>query len=302
MSPRHLLLAVAIAALWGVNFVFLDLGLREFPPLLFVALRFVAVAIPAVFLVPRPGVRWRWLVLVGLSLGVGQFGLLNIGMRMGMPPGLSSLVLQSQVLFTIVFSAVLLRERIRLLQVAGMALAFGGLFLAAADFGQASPLLAFLLCVGAAAMWAIGNIGIRRAQPSDSLSFMVWVSLVPPIPMLLLSLVFEGPQADLAGLAHLWTPTGAGSVAYVAYVSTLVGFGGWGFLLKRYAASQVSMYSLLVPPFGMTAAAIVFGEHLGAARIVAAVLIIGGVLLGMLGGRARAATPVPVPELAPETV
>lgn len=301
MSPRHVLLAVGVAAIWGVNFVFLELGLRELPPVLFVALRFVVVAIPAVFLVRRPGVSWKWIVLVGLPLGVAQFGLLNLGMHLGMPAGLSSLVLQSQVLFTIMFAALLLRERIVLAQAAGMVVAFGGLGLAAVDFGQTSPLFAFLLCALAAVMWGIANIGMRKAQPKDSLSFMVWVSLVPPLPMMLLSLIFEGPRTDFEALAHL-TWMGIGSIAYVGYLSTLVGFGAWGWLMKRYDASQVSMYSLLVPPFGMSAAALMLGERITAMRLLAGVLIIAGVMLGMLGGRRRLTTPPsPEPELVVET-
>lgn len=298
MSPRHVLLAIGVAAIWGLNFVFLEVGLHELPPLFFVALRFVVVAIPAVFIVRRPGVSWKWIVLVGLPLGVGQFGLLSLGMHRGVPAGLSSLVLQSQVLFTTIFAAVLLRERIRLLQVVGMVLAFGGLGLAAADYGQTSPLLAFLLCVGAAAMWGIANIGLRQAQPKDSLSFVVWVSLVPPIPLLALSLIFEGPSADWAGLTHL-SLLGIGSLLYVGYGATLVGYGVWGWLMKRHTASQVSMYSLLVPPFGISAAAFLLGERISVGQAIAAVLIIGGVALGMVGNR-RQASPTPQPELAVE--
>jgi drug/metabolite transporter (DMT)-like permease len=203
MRPRHVAVAVVIAAIWGVNFVVIDVGLGSLPPLLFAGLRFVAAAFPAVLLVRRPAIPWRWFVLIGLPLGVGQFGLLFTGMHLGMPAGLSSLVLQSQALFTAVFAAFVLRERPRRTQVAGIALAFAGIAVIGLSLGQAGPLFAFLLCVAGAAMWGLANIGMRKAQPPDAFAFMVWLSLVPPLPLLALSLILEGPRADLHAVTHI---------------------------------------------------------------------------------------------------
>ncbi|GLY79896.1 EamA family transporter [Actinoallomurus iriomotensis] len=294
MKPRHVAVAVLIAVIWGVNFVVIDVGLASLPPLLFAGLRFVAAAFPAVLFVRRPAIPWRWFVLVGLPLGVGQFGLLFIGMHMGMPAGLSSLVLQMQALFTALLAAVMLRERPRRTQVAGMVVAFAGIGLIGLSLGQGSPLLAFVLCVVAAGMWGLANIGLRTAGPPDALAFMVWVSLVPPLPLLGLSLIFEGPRADAHALAHL--SLGAlGSLFYIAYISTLVGFGLWGRLMRRYDAGQVAMYSLLVPPFGMSSAALFLGERITVTDMVAAVLIVGGVALGSVRRR-RVGGPENVPQ------
>jgi O-acetylserine/cysteine efflux transporter len=284
MRPRHVAIAVVIAAIWGFNFVVIDVGLASLPPLLFAGVRFVAAAFPAVLFVRRPAIPWRWFLLIGLPLGVGQFGLLFIGMHIGMPAGLSSLVLQTQALFTAMFAAVMLRERPRRTQLAGMAVAFAGIALIGLSLGQGSPLLAFALCVAAAGMWGLANIGLRRAQPPDAFAFMVWVSLVPPIPLLLLSVIFEGPRADLHALAHV-SAGGLGALFYVAYVSTLVGFGAWGWLMRRYDAGQVAMYSLLVPPFGMSSAALFLGERITVTDAVAALLIVGGVALGSVRRR-----------------
>ncbi|GLY88574.1 EamA family transporter [Actinoallomurus iriomotensis] len=296
MKPRHVAVAVLIAVIWGVNFVVIDVGLASLPPLLFAGLRFVAAAFPAILFVRRPAIPWRWFVLVGLPLGVGQFGLLFIGMHMGMPAGLSSLVLQMQALFTALLAAVMLRERPRRTQVAGMVVAFAGIGLIGLSLGQGSPLLAFVLCVVAAGMWGLANIGLRAAGPPDAFAFMVWVSLVPPLPLLGLSLIFEGPRADAHALAHL--SLGAlGSLFYIAYISTLVGFGLWGRLMRRYDAGQVAMYSLLVPPFGMSSAALFLGERITVTDMVAAVLIVGGVALGSVRRR-RVAGPENVPQPA----
>jgi O-acetylserine/cysteine efflux transporter len=295
MKLRHVAAAVMIAAIWGVNFVVIDVGLDSLPPLLFAGLRFVAAAFPAILFVRRPAIPWRWFLLIGLPLGVGQFGLLFISMHMGMPAGLSSLVLQTQALFTAMFAAVMLRERARRTQLAGMVVAFAGIVLIGLSLGQGSPLFAFTLCIGAAGMWGLANIGLRKARPPDAFAFMVWVSLVPPIPLLALSMVFEGPRADLHALAHI-SAGGLGALFYVAYISTLVGFGTWGWLLRRYEAGQVGMYSLLVPPFGISSAALLLGEPITVTDTIAALLIVGGVALGSI--RRRTTAPAPLPQLA----
>ncbi|MDP9949482.1 O-acetylserine/cysteine efflux transporter [Streptomyces sp. DSM 41269] len=295
MRPRHIALAVLVAALWGVNFVVIELGLGHFPPLLFSALRFLAAAVPAIFLLGRPSVAWKWVVGVGLVLGVGKFGLLFIGMDQGMPAGLSSLVLQAQAVFTALFAALALSERPGRVRLAGMAVALAGIAVAAVDEGAGGPVLAFVLVVGAAACWGVSNVLTRRAAPADALTFMVWVSAVPVLPLLALSLLFEGPDQGMAALAALdWS--GAGIILYVAWISTVFGFGAWGFLLRRYPASSVAPFTLLVPVFGMSSAALVLGEGVSPLRWCAAALLVGGVALTSgVGGRARRTTAAPAP-------
>jgi O-acetylserine/cysteine efflux transporter len=305
VTLRHTLLATLVAAFWGFNFVVIEIGLDNFPPLLFAALRFVATAFPALLFVRRPDVPWRWYFVIGLPMGVGQFGLLFISMHMGMPAGLSSVVLQTQAVFTILFAGALLRERMTPWQALGLLVAFGGVALIGVDFGQTSPIAAFVLCLGAAAMWGLTNTGIRRmnhsaTEPPDNFGFIVWMSLVPPLPLLGLSLIFEGPQADLDALANM-SATGLGSLAYLSYTSTLVGFGIWGWLMRRYDAGVVAMYSLLVPPFGLASAAVVLSERISVLHLLATALIIGGVALGNLRWRSRrtaAASADPEPALS----
>ncbi|WP_456044002.1 EamA family transporter [Streptomyces parvus] len=292
MRPRHIALAVLVAALWGVNFVVIELGLDHFPPLLFSALRFLAAAVPAIFFLRRPSVAWKWVVGVGLVLGVGKFGLLFIGMDQGMPAGLSSLVLQIQAVFTALFAALALSERPGRIRVAGMAVALAGIAVAAVDEGAGGPVLAFVLVVGAAACWGVSNVFTRRAAPRDPLTFMVWVSAVPVLPLLGLSLLFEGPDRDAEALASLdWS--GVGIILFVAWVSTVFGFGAWGFLLRRYPASSVAPFTLLVPVFGMSSAALVLGEEVSPLRWWAAALLVGGVALTSgVGLRTRTAAPL----------
>ncbi|MEU2670887.1 EamA family transporter [Streptomyces sp. NPDC007164] len=302
MRPLHIALAALVAAVWGVNFVVIEVGLGHFPPLLFSALRFLVAAVPAVFLVGRPKVAWKWIVGVGLVLGVAKFGLLFIGMDRGMPAGLSSLVLQVQAVFTALFAAVALGERPGRTRVLGMGVALAGIGVAAVDEGAGGPVLAFVLVIAAAACWGVSNVLTRRAAPPDSLNFMVWVSTVPVLPLLGLSLLFEGWDRDAQALAGLdWS--GAGIIVYVAWITTVFGFGAWGFLLRHHPASSVAPFTLLVPVFGMSSAALLLDESVSPLRWCAAALLVGGVALTSLAGarRPRDGTPgSPEPEPEPE--
>ncbi|MEU1086069.1 EamA family transporter [Streptomyces sp. NPDC005892] len=286
MRPSHIALAVLVTALWGVNFVVIELGLDHFPPLLFSALRFLVAALPAVFFVGPPKVALKWIVGVGLALGVAKFGLLFVGMDQGMGAGLSSLVLQVQAVFTALFAALALGERPGGVRLAGMAVALAGIAVAAVDEGTSGPVLAFVLVVAAAAFWGVSNVLTRKAAPPDSLNFMVWVSTVPVLPLLGLSLLFEGWDRDTDALAAMdWT--GAGTVVYVAWISTVFGFGAWGFLLRHHPASTVAPFTLLVPVFGMSSAALLLDESVSPLRWCAAALLVGGVAVTSLGGRWR---------------
>ncbi|MFJ2236919.1 EamA family transporter [Streptomyces sp. NPDC087859] len=278
MRPAHIALAVLVAAVWGVNFTVIEIGLDHFPPLLFSALRFLVAALPAVFLVGPPKVAWKWIVAVGLVLGVAKFGLLFVGMDAGMPAGLSSLVLQIQAVFTAAIAFAVLGERPTRLRLSGMLVALAGIGVAAVDEGTSGPLGAFALCIAAAACWGVSNVLTRKAAPPDALNFMVWVSTVPVLPLLFLSLLLEGPRADYDALRALdWQ--GAGTVVYVAWITTVFGFGAWGWLLRRHPASTVAPFSLLVPVFGMSSAALFLGEGVSGLRWCAAALLVGGVAL-----------------------
>jgi O-acetylserine/cysteine efflux transporter len=236
------------------------------------------VVVPAVFLVGPPRVSWRWVVPIGLTLGAGQFGLVFTSMHLGMPAGLSSLVLQAQAAFTLVFAAALLREVVHIRQVFGLTLAFTGVVLVGSDLDQTAPPLAFALCLGGAAMWGLGNVVMRKARPPDVFNVMVWAGVVAVVPLFALSMLIEGPHTAVAALAEL-TPAGVGALAYVAYLATLFGYQVWGTLLGHYRASVVAPYSLLVPVVGMSSAALLLDERFGMVQLAAGVLIVAGVAL-----------------------
>lgn len=274
MRRRDVLLAVLVAAIWGGNFVAVDVGLRTFPPFLFVALRYLLTMVPMLF-VPRPRVRLRYLAAVGLLLGVGQFGLLFLGMSLGMPPGLSSLVLQCQAVFTLVFGLALLGERPTGAQVAGLVIASAGIAVIAVDHGLSAPLVPFLLVIAAGAAWGAGNIATRRARADNPFALLVWSSAFPPLPMLALSAAFEGPARIVHSLTHLsWS--GVGALLYVVLFGTIVGYGIWLTLLHRYPATAVAPFSLLAPVVGVLTAWLVVHEAATPVELGGGVLVLLG--------------------------
>ncbi len=275
MKPGHALLALLIAAVWGFNFVVIRAGLEDLPPLLLVVLRFVVAVLPLPFLA-RPAVPWPRMLAIGMTLFTGQFALLFTGMAVGMPPGLASVTLQAQAFFTMLIAAVVLHERPRPRQLVGILIAFAGLVAISTTVGSSGVTTAgLLLTLAAAASWGIGNVLLRGVGKVDMLALIVWLSLIPPVPMLGLALAMDGPAALLHALAVTgWV--GYGAVLYIGVVSTLVGYGLWGFLLKRYTTITVAPFALLAPIFGAVSAALVYGESFGPGRFVGMALILVG--------------------------
>jgi len=291
MPARSVAVLILVTAVWGVNFVVIHVGLDHFPPLLFNALRFTLMALPALFFVGRPRIPWRFVLGFGFLLGVVKFGLLFVSLDLGLPVGLSSLLLQLQVIFTIVFAGFVLRERPRREQMAGAGIAFAGLAVIGVDRAASAPILPFLLILAAAAAWGVTNVITRVAQPPDPLAMLVWASLVPPIPLVGLSLLFEGPAEMGDALASV-DARGIAALLFVALVSGLFGFAAWTTLLKRHTAATVTPFALLVPVFGIATAALLLGERPTALELGGAVLICAGL----------AATLKPAPAPAPAAV
>jgi O-acetylserine/cysteine efflux transporter len=298
MSPRHALAAVAVAVIWGANFVVIEAGLHDMPPLTFVALRFVAVLVPAIFFVKRPNASWRDIFLVGLLLSFGQFGLLYLSLHLGMPPGLASLVVQVQVIFTVVIAALALHERPTRRQQLGVLVGLVGLTVVALGRTADTPLLAVLLCLAGALSWATGNVVTRRVGTASGLSMTVWSALVVPVPMFALSLLVDGPEAVANGLRHVNAVT-IGSTLYTAYLCSLFGYGVWNSLLARYPTASVVPFTLLVPVSGIATAWIVRGEQPTLGTALGGLLLLLGVLVTSVSRR-RAPRPAPTTPRDPD--
>lgn len=290
LAPRHLLLGLAVVAVWGSNFVVIKLGLQQLPPLLFAALRFALAAVPAVFLLRRPAVAWRNIAAYGVLIGAGQFGLLFMAMRADITPGLASLVIQLQVFFTVGLAMLLSGERPQRFQWVATAMAAAGIaVIALHSDGSATP-LGLAMITAAALAWAAGNLVGRAAGQVDMLAYVAWSSLFAVSPLLLLSLLTEGWPRISAGLAGAGWQTWA-AVAWQSVGNTLFGYGAWAWLLSRYAAASVTPLALLVPVFGMAASAWWLGESLPGWKLGAAALVMTGLAVNVLWPRWRARTP-----------
>lgn len=284
MPLRHALLALLIVVIWGANFLVIDIGLEDMPPLLFLALRFALVAFPAVLFIRPPQMAWRDILLIGFFLSLAQFTLLYIALAMGMPPGLASLLHQAQVLLTVVVGAVVLRERPTGRQLAGVLIGTAGLAVVAIGYGETAPWLPVVVLAGASLCWAIGNVLTRRAGSTSGLALVVWSGTVVPIPALLLSLVVDSPAVVWDSLAHLSLPAIL-STLYAVVLSSFVGYGIWGFLLARYPSSAVVPWALLIPVVGILAAWLAQGEVPTLSAIVGGAVLLAGLAVAVTARR-----------------
>jgi O-acetylserine/cysteine efflux transporter len=284
---RHLLLVVAVMAVWGFNFVPIHWGLGSFSPLLFAALRFTLVAIPAVFFIKPPRIHWGYVVGVGFFLSALQFSLLFASMDQGLPAGLASVVVQLQPLFTIALAAAFLHERPTKVQLLGSGIALAGMGVIAAGRAEAVPLVAIFLAIAGSASWGAGNVIVRKAQAPDPIALLVWSSLIAVPPLFGLSFALEGaPEVHLTG-------TGVVGLLYVAVLASGFGYGAWTWLLKHYETAKVAPFSLLVPVTGIGSAWLFLDEVPNVTETIGAAIVLAGlaVLTGALTARSR---PVPV--------
>lgn len=290
VNLRDSLLAALVAAIWGFNFVVIDWGMADVPPLLFVAIRFAAVVLPAILLVPRPDAPWRSIAAVGVFMSLGQFAFLYLAMAAGMPPGLAALVLQAQVVFTIVIAAGALGEVPTPVQVGGVLIGTAGLVVVGLGRGGHVPLVALVLCLAGALSWGIGNVVARAAKVPGGLSLTVWSAVVVPVPLLALSLVVDGPGAVASALTGFsWQA--AASTLYTAGLASLVGYGIFNGLLARWPSSAVVPWVLLAPVVAMTSAWVLLDQRPNAAELGGGALLLAGVLVALRPQRVRAPAP-----------
>jgi O-acetylserine/cysteine efflux transporter len=301
VPPRDQLYALLVAVVWGLNFPATTVALEHFPPLLMGALRFALVAVPALLLVPRPQVPLRWLLGVGIGIGFLQFAFVYLGMAAGMPGGLASLVLQASAPFTVLIAAVWLRERITRRQALGIAVAVLGLAVITVHRSQVAALLPVVLTLCGALGWAFGNVCSRQARAPKPLHLTLWMSVVPPVPLLVLSLVFEGPDRVLTALRTTATLDALPAVLgllYIVLVATLLGYGLWNVLLSRHPSSVVAPFSMLVPVVGVLSSWFFLDEQVDLIEVVAGLAVVAGVLLASRPPRSSPPSTTTRPELA----
>ena len=294
MKRRDLILALLVVIVWGANFTVIKLGLAGLPPMLLVALRYTFAAVPAIFFVKRPDIGWKYIIAYGMAVGVGQFSCLFYAMNIGMPAGTSSVILQSQVFFTLIFAAVLLKEHLRIFHALGVIISAIGLFFISGNIGSGQmsslPLGALFLTLLAAAFWGISNIIVRFASKQaasqgktiDMFGLVVWSSLVPPLPLFIFALILDTPETLLNIVLGL-SGQSIFAILYLSFLATLFGFGLWSFLLSKYPAGKVAPLSLLVPITGLITARAVLGEQLMPIQWLGCGIIILGLITSNFG-------------------
>lgn len=286
MKPADIGIAVLVAVIWGLAFVASRIALDQLPPELMTALRFGIAAMPCLF-VRKPNVSWLLLMAISLSLFLGQFLAQSIAIAHGVPVGLTSVIVQSQALFTIAFAAILFGERPTRLQAGGIAIASSGLAMICGTVGYDFSVGAFAVLMISPICFAIGNLLLRMAKGAPMFDLFAWLCLCAAIPLFALTLVTVGPRATSQALAQL-SPLGIACMLFVGGISTSIAYWLWGRLLRDYPAAQVVPFALLVPFVGSGASSIVFGEKFGTLRLAGMITVIGGIAIMLLSKSGQA--------------
>jgi len=284
MRLTHLALAFLVVLVWGFNFVVMQIGLHQIPPLFLCATRFFLTSLPAIFFIPFPATSFKMVAFYGLIMFGLQFALLFMGIEVGIAPGLASLLLQSQAFFTILLAVFFLGETLNRWQVVGAIVSFCGIGLVGLHIGGSMTVAGFLFLMASAASWGTGNVISKKIGNVDMFALVIWGSFIAWPPLLALSLIVDGPAPIVLSLHHLsWQ--GVGSILYLTYLSTLFGFGSWNFLLKHYPLQIVAPLTLLVPIIAVINSVAVLGETLEMWKIAAGILVIGGLCINLLDSR-----------------
>lgn len=282
----HLLLALLVVLIWGINFLFVSFGLEEISPLLLCALRFLLSSVPAVFFIKLPDSSFKIIALYGFVMFALQFTFLFIGMNVGMPAGMASLLMQTQVFFSMFFAIIFLGEQPNMAQIIGALVAFIGIGLVAMHFDSNISLIGFLCILAAAATWGVGNLITKKIKGNGNhmMAIIAWGSFIACIPMFLFAWIFEGSSSFAYTYEHLsWR--GIVSLLYIVFASTWIGYGLWNWLISRYPVGMVAPFTLLVPIVGILGSVVVLGEPLQLWKLAAGLLVIGGLCISVLGAR-----------------
>lgn len=284
MKLPHLLLAVLITAIWGVNFSVIKLGLHSVAPFILAGIRFTLCALPALLFIKKPPVPWRYLIGYGLVFGIGLWGLVNLGIKTGLSAGIASLVLQFSAFFTLLAGSWLFKEPLSRYQLAGFALSCAGLLSIFFITDGSVTFSGMVLVLAGALAWSMANIIIKKTGTKQVFAFLVWSSAFSPIPLFLLDWLVNGASGYHSLISHM-DMRALFSILFQVYPNTLFGYWVWNSLIKRYPVSTVAPLSLLVPVFGILGSVMIFGEHIPAMKVVALALIITGLTIGLYGQR-----------------
>jgi len=281
MTKKHQLLALIVTIIWGTNFVFIKYGLNELPPFLFATIRFFLVAFPLIFFFPKPKASWGLIAAYGLFIGFGQFGILFYAMQNDISPGIASLVLQTQVFFSVIFAIFFFKELITPIQWLALIISFSGIALIASKTGGQTTFFGLALALLAAMSWAMGNMVVKKADKVDIIAFLAYSSLFAVPVLAVMSLYFEGWDLIKTSIQSA-SMTSVYVVLWQTIGNTLIGYGLWNFLLSRYSAATVTPWALLIPISGMTASSLLLDELMPMWKLLAAALVLAGLVINII--------------------
>ncbi|NMB28064.1 MAG: EamA family transporter [Tissierellia bacterium] len=290
MKKKDIMLALLVVIVWGANFTVIKLGLDGVPSMLLVSLRYLIVALPAVFFIKRPNLEWKYIVLYGLTVGVGQFSCLFYAMEMGMPASLASIIVQLQAFISPFFAWIFLKEKLKTKQIIGFLVAAVGLFVIGMASGTSGvtkiPIKVFILTIFAPIFWALSNIivsfvsqkAIANGEKLDMLGLIVWSSLIPPLPVLVFALMLDTPQTLIGAITNL-NAISVFAILYLSFGATLFGYGMWSQLIAKHSIGEIAPLSLLVPITGLLTARIVLSEQLSKMQWLGVIIILIGLII-----------------------
>jgi len=289
LPPAHLLLALSIAFVWGTNFVVVKYILAEWPPMFTAFMRYVVCFLPAAFFLKHPKVPIWNIATYGILVGPGQFGLVYWAMDGMISPGLTSVIIQTQVFFTVILAIIFEGERLKQFQWVALGLVGIGVLVIALNTydgasGGETTALGLAMVMFAAFLWAVSNTVVKRNGRINMLAFVVWASMYSLPPLFALSYFVDGPEV-------MWTAfTSTGPFIWSAVIwqtigNTMFGFAMWGWLLARHPSAAVAPMALLVPVLGISTSAVLLNEPLQTWKLSAAALIIAGLSLNTLWPR-----------------
>ena len=280
MKPLHIFYAVLVSGIWGTNFLITKVGLQELPPIFFTCLRYTVIVFPLIFFIKRASLSWDLILKVGTTLGTLTFTLAFIGIKLGVPAGLTSLIMQTQVIFTLILSALILRDVPSLAQQIGVAISATGVAILVWNYSQSPAFTGLMFVLAGALCSGLTTIVMKQGGQFDTFRLMIWMSLVPPIPLFLLSMIFETGQFEALQSV---TYRGVGAILFNAFISTVLGFGLIGYLIKTYSPNMVAPYAFLVPVFGLAGGFLFLDETLDVVSSLAVVIIMVGLLYPKYG-------------------
>lgn len=290
MTRTDQLIALGVVFAWGINFMFMKIALGDITPVVLGMLRFAFLLFPAIFILKKPPVPWRWLAVYGLTISFGQFGFMFLALSMDVPTGLAALIHQSQVFFTVILAVLIYKESIKINHLIGMLLAVVGLMLIGVGQYERTALIGLFVVMSGSLSWAVGNLVVKKIGAVNPLSLVVWGNVSSLLAFSLVSFGLYGADGVMTQVATLsWD--GWASVLYLAFVASLLGYAGWGDLLSRYPASQVTPLALLVPVVALVVGFVFLDERLNLWHWSGIVVVMISLLIHVFGFKIKNLNP-----------